>query len=308
VAEAVKKSRRRWLLWLASAGLLVAIGSMASIRLFPAPASKTALKPENKPDRPLGVTALGRLLPAGDVRRLAAPSGAMGTSPRVSVLHVDVGDQVRAGALLASFDSKIDAQADLALARASISSLRERQRLLRVELSRYRKLQQQGVVSLEGLESRQLKLLEIDQQLITALAELQRQEVKLPFTELRAPFAGTILQIHARSGERPGVKGVLDIGQSNEMEAELEVYESDIDRVRIGQLAKLRSENGGFSDYLVGRVFRIDPQVKQRDILSTDPTADTDARVVSVRISLIPSDRKKVEKLSGLKVIGNLAP
>jgi HlyD family secretion protein len=92
------------------------------------------------------------------------------------------------------------------------------------------------------------------------------------------------------------------------MEAELEVYESDIDRVRIGQLAKLRSENGGFSDYLVGRVFRIDPQVKQRDILSTDPTADTDARVVSVRISLIPSDRKKVEKLSGLKVIGNLAP
>jgi HlyD family secretion protein len=221
---------------------------------------------------------------------------------------VDVGDQVQAGALLASFDSKIDAQADLALARASISSLRERQRLLRVELSRYRKLQQQGVVSLEGLESRQLKLLEIDQQLITALAELQRQEVKLPFTELRAPFAGTILQIHARSGERPGVKGVLDIGQSNEMEAELEVYESDIDRVRIGQLAKLRSENGGFSDYLVGRVFRIDPQVKQRDILSTDPTADTDARVVSVRISLIPSDRKKVEKLSGLKVIGNLAP
>ena len=153
MAEAVKKSRRRWLLWLAGAGLLVAIGSMASIRLFPAPASKTALKPANKPDRPLGVTALGRLLPAGDVRRLAAPSGAMGTTPRVSVLHVDVGDQVQAGALLASFDSKIDAQADLALARASISSLRERQRLLRVELSRYRKLQQQGVVSLEGLES-----------------------------------------------------------------------------------------------------------------------------------------------------------
>jgi HlyD family secretion protein len=92
------------------------------------------------------------------------------------------------------------------------------------------------------------------------------------------------------------------------MEAELEVYESDIDRVRIGQQAKLRSENGGFSGQLNGRVFRIDPQVRQREVLSTDPTADTDARVVIVRISLDNNDRKKVGNLSGLKVIGNLKP
>jgi hypothetical protein len=43
-------------------------------------------------------------------------------------------------------------------------------------------------------------------------------------------------------------------------------------------------------------------------VLSTDPTADTDARVVIVRISLDNNDRKKVGNLSGLKVIGNLKP
>jgi HlyD family secretion protein len=257
---------------------------------------------------PLGVTALGRLLPAGDVRRLAAPSGTMGTVPRISQLYVDVGDQVRAGALLASFDSKVETLADIGEAKASINSLKERQKLLRIELARYQKLQQQGAVALEGVDLRQLKLLEIEQELKTALAQLKRQEVKLPFTELRAPFSGTILQIHVRSGERPGNKGVLDIGNSGEMEAELEVYESDIDRVKIGQRAKLRSENGGFSGNLNGRVFRIDPQVRQREVLSTDPTADTDARVVNVRIGLNPEDRAKVAGLTGLKVIGSLAP
>jgi len=296
----------RLILWLAIAAAIFGAVIWKQLSAIKAPLSPIAAKKSIV--KPLGVTALGRLLPAGDVRRLAAPSGAMGTMPRIAELHVEVGDKVAAGALLASFDSKLDSQADIAFAKSSIGTLLERQKLLRQELARYRKLQQLGATSLEGVELRQLKLLEIDQELRNAQAELNRQNVKLPFTVLRAPFAGTILQVHARSGERPGARGVVDIGQSSEMEAELEVYESDIDRVRIGQLAKLRSENGGFSGQLNGRVFRIDPQVRQREVLSTDPTADTDARVVIVRISLDNNDRKKVANLSGLKVIGNLNP
>ncbi len=39
----------------------------------------------------------GRLNPAGNVRRLDAPSGAMGSSPRVETLLVEEGDRVEAG-------------------------------------------------------------------------------------------------------------------------------------------------------------------------------------------------------------------
>jgi len=55
----------------------------------------------------LGVTALGRLVPAGNVRRLAAPSGSMGSMPRVAALEVEEGDRVQAGQLLASFVKKV---------------------------------------------------------------------------------------------------------------------------------------------------------------------------------------------------------
>ena len=143
------------------------------------------------------------------------------------------------------------------MAKATINSLERREQLLRGDVERYLELQQLGAISLEGLELRQLKLLALQQELALARAELARQQVKLPDSELRAPFAGTVLAIAARPGERAGADGVLQLGRSNAMQALLEVYESDVDRVRIGQLVRLDSENGGFDGTLRGRVIRI---------------------------------------------------
>ena len=86
----------------------------------------------------------------------------------------------------------------------------------------------------------------------------------------------------------------------------LEVYESDIARVRLGQPARISSENGGFQGHLNGVVTRISPQVRQRAVLSTDPSSDADARIVEVRVGLDPADARKVQTLTGLKVIGRL--
>ena len=144
-------------------------------------------------------------------------------------------------------------------------------------------------------------LLTVQQELRKAKAELQRQRIKLPDGELIAPFSGTVLEIFARPGERPSTDGVLSIGRSDQMEAVLEVYESDIGRVRIGQRVVLQSENGGFDGELQGRVQRINPLIQQRDVLSTDPTADTDARVVEVHVVLDPADARRVRQLTGLE-------
>jgi HlyD family secretion protein len=53
---------------------------------------------------------------------------------------------------------------------------------------------------------------------------------------------------------------------------------------------------------------RITPQVRQRQVVSTNPTGDADARVVEVRLALDPSDLAKVRQLAGLKVIVRLQP
>ena len=70
--------------WLAIAAAIFGVVIWKQLSAVKAPLSPIAAK--KSVVQPLGVTALGRLLPAGDVRRLAAPSGPMGTMPRIACL------------------------------------------------------------------------------------------------------------------------------------------------------------------------------------------------------------------------------
>jgi HlyD family secretion protein len=254
------------------------------------------------------VAALGKLVPAGDVRVLAAPITGMGGSPRITELTVVEGDRVSAGQLLARFDNAPGQRAERDLLRTRIANLERRLQLESRELQRYRRLGSAGAVAADELDRREQDLLTLNGLLQEARAQLVKVNTDLTLTELRAPLSGTVLKIHARVGERPGDKGILELGASDRMEALLEVYESDIARVQLGQAVRLSSENGGFSGSLTGVVNRINPQVRQREVLSTDPTGDADARVVEVRVRLDPEDAQRVQRLAGLKVIGRLQP
>jgi len=76
------------------------------------------------------------------------------------------------------------------------------------------------------------------------------------------------------------------------------VYETDIGQVRLGQRAVVTSS--AFPEELQGTVQQIGLQVGQLDLLSTDPTAITDARVVEVKIRL--DDAGRVAGLTNLRV------
>ncbi len=254
------------------------------------------------------VSALGRLEPAGDVRKLAAPMGAMGGSPRISSLSVQEGDRVKRGQILATFDNRPGLLADLAAINARIGTLDRSIAMQRREVSRYREASREGAASMVLLEEKQDELVTFEGQRRQALAEKRGIEVDLKDSQLRSPIDGTVLRVYARPGERPGSDGILSVGASDRMEAIAEVYESDIGRIRLGQSASLISENGGFSGKLKAEVLRISPQIRQRDVLSTDPTGDADARIVEVRLALDPADAKRVQQLSGLKVIARFEP
>ena len=297
--------RRPWLL-AGSAALVLVLALAVSRRSTPkppasAPAAVTATRLE-------AVSALGTLHPAGDVRRLAAPSSAMGGSPRLLSLAVEEGQRVRQGQLLATFDSRPKLLADLAALQARIASLQVQIRLQSREVERYRSAASSGAAALVLLEEKKDELAKLQGQLREAVAQRQGMQVDLAGSELRAPLAGTVLKIHSRPGERPATDGVLELGAGDQMEAVAEVYESDINRVKLGQVVSLVSENGGFSGSLQARVIRISPQVRQRAVLSTDPTGDADARVVEVRLALDPAAASKVRDLAGLKVIARFTP
>lgn len=297
--------RRPWLI--AGSALLIVVLAVAASRRSqpkppaPIPAAATAPRLE-------AVSALGTLQPAGDVRRLAAPSSAMGGSPRLLSLAVEEGQRVQKGELLATFDSRPKLLADLAALQARIASLQVQIRLQSREIERYQSAANSGAAAMVLLEEKKDELVKLQGQLREAVAQRKGLQVDLADSELRAPLAGTVLKIHSRPGERPANDGVLELGAGDQMEAVAEVYESDINRVKLGQVVSLVSENGGFKGSLQARVIRISPQVRQRAVLSTDPTGDADARVVEVRLALDPADAGKVRDLAGLKVIARFTP
>ena len=254
------------------------------------------------------VSALGRLEPAGDIRKLAAPVTDFGASPRLSALFVQEGQPVQSGQVLASFDNRptLLAQENLLLTR--MTSLKQQLDLLDRETSRYRQLTSRGAIAIGALEAREIKVVDLRGDLQEAKAELRKVRTDLAKSQLRSPIDGLVLRINTRPGERPGEAGILEIGATNQMEAVAEVYESDIGRVRLGQTVTLTSENGGFEGRLEATVLRISPQVRQRQVLSTDPTGDADARVVEVRLALAPADIQRVRQLAGLKIIARFNP
>ncbi len=255
-----------------------------------------------------GVAALGQLNPLGEVRKLAAPNSGKGGTPRLSKLFVQEGDSINKGQILAVFDNRPKLEANLNTAKANLNILLSEIRFKRREINRYQGLVDKGAVALMFFDKMKDDLTISETRISKHQSTIDAINVDLEQTELKSPIDGIVLQILVREGERPDSNGVINVGANQLMEALIEVYESDIDRVEIGQVVDLISENGGFRGSLRGQVSLISPQVRQRRVLSTDPTGDADSRVVEVRVKLDNESTKKVSNLTGMKVIARFQP
>lgn len=121
---------------------------------------------------------------------------------------------------------------------------------------------------------------------------------------VRAPMDGVVLDIHVRPGERPGTDGVLDMGEVDRMVAEIEVYQSRIGAVEIGNRVEITSE--AFTDTIPGRVERIGWDVGRQTATGADPAARTDARVVKVHVAIDPQAVSRVRRLTNLQVTARI--
>ena len=259
-------------------------------------------------DRIDSVAALGQLNPLGEVRKLAAPNSGKGGTPRLSKLFIGEGDSVNKEQILAVFDNRPKLEANLKSAQANLNILMSEISIKKREINRYQTLVDKGAVARIVLDKMKDDLSISETRILKLKSAIDAIEVDLEQTQLKSPIDGIVLQILVREGERPNSSGVINVGANQLMEALIEVYESDIDRVQIGQAVDLISENGGFDGSLRGQVSLISPQVRQRRVLSTDPTGDADSRVVEVRVKLDNASAKKVSHLTGMKVIARFLP
>jgi HlyD family secretion protein len=144
-----------------------------------------------------------------------------------------------------------------------------------------------------------------DAELEQALIQVEQKQAELKDTEVRVPVAGQILRINTRVGEQVNTQeGIAELGQTKNMYAIAEVYETDIVRIKPGQAATLASEYGGFKGELKGSVDHIALQIGKAKLGQDkqNPSTDVNARVVEVKIRLSPTDSPKAAAFTGMQV------
>lgn len=133
-----------------------------------------------------------------------------------------------------------------------------------------------------------------------AIAARDRAKAELEQAYVRSPVNGEVLYIHTRAGEVISSDGIVELGQTRQMEAIAEVYQSDVSKIRNGQ--KVRVSSDSLSGELSGKVTLIGSQVRRQEIINTDPSTNIDARVVEVHVALDAASSQKAAKFTNLQV------
>ncbi len=128
----------------------------------------------------------------------------------------------------------------------------------------------------------------------TAAAAAQKLELSV----VHAPRAGRVLAVVMRAGETVGPRPILRLGDTDQMYATAEIYETDVHLVHAGQQARITSD--ALSEPLTGTVESVGKTVAKNEVVSLDPTAAADARVVLAHIRL--DDSREAANLVDLQV------
>lgn len=191
------------------------------------------------------VTAQGKLEPKRYVDLGAQVSG------QLQRLHVEIGDRVEAGQLIAEIDPEIYL-ADVAGDEARLQTLRaqlleaQAQAKLAFQIQeRNKRLVDQGAVSKEVVEQSETtykvaeaKIVSLQAQIAEAQSSLEGNKAKLNYTKIYSPLAGSVVSQSAREGETLNANQttptIVQVADLNEMTVRAQVAEADIPKIKIG--------------------------------------------------------------------------
>ena len=125
---------------------------------------------------------------------------------------------------------------------------------------------------------------------VVASAEARREQAKatLDRRQIRAPYAGEILQVKARVGEHytPGASDApVVLGDTSRLRARMDVDERDIGKVRLGQAAYAVADAFPGARFR-GKVAEIGRRMGRKNVRTDDPTERIDTKILEVVIDL----------------------
>ncbi len=282
---------KRVSLWLALAGVLITVATLMSAghkEPMPAP-----LVPPPKSPYETTVAASGIIEAVNENVRIAPPMAGL-----ITKVFVAVGDQLKAGDPLVQLDDR-DLRAQLLTREAAILPIQsqideQKYRIgdLDVQLKRLQAVHDSRAVSEDdvkrtwyALEMAKRAQARYESNLKQTIA--QRDETKLLLDRLmvRAPRAGTVLQVNVRAGEYALTTGATEplilLGETQQLQVR-----ADVDEVN----APLVPPNAPAVAYLKGSTThiiplsftRIEPYVVPKKSLTGDNTERVDTRVLQI--------------------------
>jgi macrolide-specific efflux system membrane fusion protein len=238
--------------WIAAIVLLALAGAGLALWQRDTPAALPAglaFEPVTRRDLTETVTAQGKLEPKSYVDVGAQVSG------QLSRLHVEIGDVVEKGQLIAEIDPRIYASrvaSDQARIASLTAQLAQQQAVLqnnRLVLERNRGLIAEQATSREQLEQSEadVRVAEaavksFSAQIEEAISTLNGDQTNLGYTKIFAPMAGTVVTQTSREGQTLNANQmapvIVQIADLDTMTVRAQVAEADVMRIRPGTAAE----------------------------------------------------------------------
>lgn len=189
---------------------------------------------------------------------------------------------------------------------ATQATLEEAERAVQTALADLDRLRASLMRYQPGPDGQQVDIAVAMADLDAAEAAVEQARNDLDRARVVAPQAGTIIDLAVRAGERPPADGLLRMGDTAQMEAEVEVFQTMVPRVAVGQSVSLVSGVLGEVP-LHGSVARIGTLVGRQSVTADDPSANTDARVLLVTVALDEASSVRAAAYINLEVVARIA-
>ena len=204
----------------------------------PAPRYETAAV--ERGDLSVTVEASGAIEPVADVEVKSKASG------EILQLGAEIGDTVKAGALLVRIDPRTPKNL-VDQAQAELDAALQRERTAATQLGRGEKLRKEAWINDAELEGLQLEVANTRAAAVAARVALENARIELEDTEVRAPSSGTILTrlvergqvISSPTRDVGGGTVILTMADLTRVRVRVRVDETDIGKLVAGVPARI---------------------------------------------------------------------
>jgi RND family efflux transporter MFP subunit len=204
---------------------------------------------------------------------------------KLTAVRVNVGDRVRAGDLLAVFESE-SVQADMAQAQASLAEAEAAAAAANADAARSRTLAGSGALSATQIAQYNTAAATAQARVEAARAAVASQRLRLKHTRVLAPDDGIISARSATVGAvTPAGAELFRMIRQGRLEWRAEVTAADLARIRPGMAATVHAPGGAD---IAGRVRVI------------GPTVDLQSRNAIVYVDLLPPDSGSLPARAGM--------